>query len=257
MIDVENLLQLVIECGEIAMKRLSSGDMKVRYKIDGTKVTNIDLEINEIIINKIGKNVVLSEELKSSHNKKVYNGDKFFILDPIDGTSSMIKNGKHFCIAICFYDKKNINNSYSIIHIPSDKTSYVSSTKGSYKIQDNACQSISISNNIENIIAVSMNVAEQKNVVSFIEKNSLFDSYSLSPIPSAIKFCKLANSECNFYIRSNGLKIWDFMPGFIMMHHIGYKSYNIDMSHFNCDIFDKNLKSNGFVIANPHFCFHK
>lgn len=256
MIDMENILQVVIECGDIVMKRISSCDMQVRYKIDGTKVTNIDLEINEIIINKIGKDMVLSEELKSSHNKKVYNNDKFFILDPIDGTSSMIKNGKHFCIAICFYDKKNINNSYSIIHIPSDKTSYVSSAKCSYRVQDGISHDISISNNNDNKIAVSMNSSEQKNVISFIKKNSIFESYSLIPIPSAIKFCKLANSECNFYIRSNGLKIWDFMPGFIMMHHIGYKSYNLDMSHFDCTIFDKNLKSGGFIIANPSFCFH-
>jgi 3'(2'), 5'-bisphosphate nucleotidase len=256
MINIESILQLVIECGDIAIKRISSGDMQVRYKLDGTKVTNIDLEINEIIINKIGKDMVLSEELKSSHNKKVYNNDKFFILDPIDGTSSMIKNGKHFCIAICFYDKKNINNSYSIIHIPSDNTSYVSSAKGSYRVQDGISHDISILNNNENKVAVSMNSGEQKNVVSFIEKNSLFVSYSLVPIPSAIKFCKLANSECNFYIRSNGLKIWDFMPGFIIMHHIGYKSYNLDMSHFDCKIFDKNLKSGGFIIADPSFCFH-
>ena len=84
-----------------------SKKLKILIKEDGTPVSNGDLEVDKILQNHIKKispeiEIVSEETIKRTKMKK---RKTFWLIDPIDGTSSYIKGGSEFTIKI----KKNEN----------------------------------------------------------------------------------------------------------------------------------------------------
>ena len=96
---VENLIQTFLYAGEVSLKLRDQGLLK-EMKSDNTPVSNGDLEVNKILINKIKKVTpsipIVSEE--TSENKLRDNLENFWLIDPIDGTYDYINNLDEFTI---------------------------------------------------------------------------------------------------------------------------------------------------------------
>ena len=96
---IENLIPLFEKAGTICLELRKQG-LKKEIKKDNTPVTNGDIEVNKLIINKIEKITpdiqIVSEE--SSKNKSNENLKTFWLIDPIDGTYDYINNRDEFTI---------------------------------------------------------------------------------------------------------------------------------------------------------------
>lgn len=92
-----------------------------------TLVSNVDLEVNKILSENLPKIVdnafVISEE---SDNNQF--GEYTFIIDPIDGTHSFLRNLDDWGIIIVLCHKNEV--IYSIIFYPNSKTEYYYAIKG-------------------------------------------------------------------------------------------------------------------------------
>ena len=88
---VEGLIDTFLHAGEVSLKLRERGLTK-KIKSDNTPVSNGDLEVNNIITDKIKEitpNIpIVSEE--TSENKSIKNLKDFWLIDPIDGTLSLI-----------------------------------------------------------------------------------------------------------------------------------------------------------------------
>ena len=93
------LFQIFLNAGKRAIHLRDMG-LKTEIKNDSTPVTNGDLEVNEILTNKIKELTpdipIVSEE--SSLNKKSSDLTKFWLIDPIDGTYDYINDLDEFTI---------------------------------------------------------------------------------------------------------------------------------------------------------------
>ena len=96
---VEDLIETFLSAGKISLKLREQGLTK-KIKSDNTPVSNGDLEVNEILINKIFKLTpdipIVSEE--TSENKSKDDLKNFWLIDPIDGTYDYINNLDEFTI---------------------------------------------------------------------------------------------------------------------------------------------------------------
>ena len=96
---VEDLIQTFLYAGELSLKLREQGLTK-EVKLDNTPVSNGDLEVNKILIEKIIKltpNIpIVSEE--TSDNKTRDNLENFWLIDPIDGTYDYINDLDEFTI---------------------------------------------------------------------------------------------------------------------------------------------------------------
>ena len=94
-----NLLDAFLDAGKMSLELREKG-LKKELKMDNTPVTNADIEVNTILTNKIKKFTpdipIVSEE--SSLNKKNIHLDKFWLIDPIDGTNDYINNKDEFTL---------------------------------------------------------------------------------------------------------------------------------------------------------------
>ena len=96
---IESLIDTFLKAGKISLELRKKGLIK-KIKSDNTPVTNGDLEVNEIISNKIIELTpnlpIISEE--TSDNKNMNDLKNFWLIDPIDGTNDYVNNLEEFTI---------------------------------------------------------------------------------------------------------------------------------------------------------------
>ena len=133
---VENLIDIFLTAGELSIYLRKKGLTK-EIKADNTPVSNGDLEVNKIILNKISEitpNIpIVSEETSDNKNEK--NLKDFWLVDPIDGTYDYINNLEEFTINAGLI----INNTpvAGLINAPAKKRMFYSYGEGkAFELKD-------------------------------------------------------------------------------------------------------------------------
>ena len=118
---IKKLIPVFYQAGAKSIK--CSKKLKIHIKEDGTPVSNGDLEVDAIIqsfLKKITPNIeIVSEEtIQETKNKT---RDTFWLIDPIDGTSSYIKGGSEYTINVGLIIKKRL---LLVLFMPQKKRGY-------------------------------------------------------------------------------------------------------------------------------------
>ena len=99
-------LQMLSEVGGL-IRDLWHEDLEISYKSDGQPVTNIDLAVHEYFVqlfaNYFPDDKVVSEE--SYPSSKSNDSDFVWLLDPIDGTRSMMKKKPEFTVSLALLNQ--------------------------------------------------------------------------------------------------------------------------------------------------------
>ena len=216
----KNLISCFLEAGEISLKLRKKG-LKKETKEDNTPVTNGDIEVNNLITEKIKSltpNIpIISEE--SSLNKTNKNLNTFWLVDPIDGTYDYINNRDEFTINAGLI----INNKSEagLIYAPAKRRLF-------YTYHEGKC--FEISNNIEK--KLDCNKQSKKGeikAVSYSDKlkpiiqewYKKFNVTSHSKMKSSLKFCVVASGEFDLYITEPRACEWDIAAGHAIVKNAG------------------------------------
>ena len=129
-----DLIDTFIFAGKKSLELRNAG-LKTEYKEDNTPVTNGDLEVNNLLNDKIIKVTpslpIISEE--SLSNKKNQNLENFWLIDPIDGTYDYVNNGEEFTINAALI--LNRTPKVGLIYAPSKDRMFYSYAPGeSYEL---------------------------------------------------------------------------------------------------------------------------
>ena len=122
---VNSLLDTFVLSGNVSRDLRNKG-LKKEIKSDNTPVTNGDIEVNDLLTNKITDltpniKIISEENLK---NKESKNLKDFWLIDPIDGTYDYINGKDEFTInAALIIDRKPIAG---IINAPDKKRLFYS-----------------------------------------------------------------------------------------------------------------------------------
>jgi len=89
------------------VSRLLYEGLQITIKADGSPVTNVDLEVNQILqealLTVFPKDAWLSEESPDTPSR--LHSQRVWILDPIDGTKSLIQTLPHYTISLALIDQ--------------------------------------------------------------------------------------------------------------------------------------------------------
>jgi len=215
-----NLLDTFLNAGELSLELRSKG-LKKEIKLDNTPVTNGDIEVNNILTNKIKEitpNIpIVSEE--SSLNKKNFNLDKFWLIDPIDGTFDYINNRDEFTLnAGLIINKIPI---VGIIYAPAKKRLFYSYGAGfSFEMINNnekklICEKTSNKNSIK---ALSYSNELKPIIADWHEKIGVTEYIKMK---SSIKFCVIATGEYDLYVAEPRANEWDIAAGHAILKNAG------------------------------------
>ena len=217
---VGNLIDTFLYAGKISLELRKKGLTK-EIKPDNTPVSNGDLEVNKIIIEKIinlTPNIpIVSEE--TSDNKSKSDLKDFWLIDPIDGTHDYINNLDEFTInAGLIIDKKIVAG---LIYAPAKKRMFYSYGKElAFELTDGKTIKLKCSKNFDkNEIKF---VCYSNKIKPEIEKvHKELNVKKLVRMKSSLKFCVIAAGEFDGYVAEPRACEWDIAAGHAILKHAG------------------------------------
>lgn len=227
-------------------------DIEVIHKNDSSPLTQADLASNKIIktaLHNLDKTIpILSEEsLVEWGTRKSWN--KYWLVDPLDGTKEFIKNNGEFTVNIALVEKNN--PILGVIFAPAKSVIYFAQKGyGSFTIDT----SVELNNLDE---ATQISVLKQSDPVRIIgsrsHSNNSFATWVNEKFPNAqiiqagssLKFCLIADGNADIYPRFGPTSEWDIAAGHIILNEAGGKILTLN---------NKEIKYNQKEsLLNPEF----
>ena len=221
-----SLIDTFNKASQVALDLRKAGLTK-EIKSDNTPVSNGDIEVNKILMQKIHEitpNIVIVSE--ESINHKLDNNLKdFWLIDPIDGTRDYINNKDEFTLnAALILNKKP---AIGIITAPAKKRVFYSyGISNSYELING--QEISLMHkekNYKELTAVSYSNDLKKEILE-IHKKYKITSYQ--KMKSSLKFCVSAAGEFDMYVAEPRACEWDIAAGHAILEHAGGEITDFD-----------------------------
>ena len=217
---INSLIDTFILSGNVSLDLRNKG-LKKKIKSDNTPVTNGDIEVNNLLINKISNltpniKIVSEENLTNKENKNLKD---FWLIDPIDGTYDYISGKDEFTInAALILNRKPVAG---IINAPDkNRLFYSFGLSNSFELSNKSkteltCKKKSKNNEI-NAVAYSNN---PKPEIAAIYKK--YNITNFTRMKSSLKFCVIASGEFDFYAAEPRACEWDIAAGHAILEHAG------------------------------------
>ena len=242
---VNSLIDTFILSGNVSLDLRNKG-LKKKIKSDNTPVTNGDIEVNNLLINKISNltpniKIVSEENLTNKENKNLKD---FWLIDPIDGTYDYINGKDEFTInAALILNKKPVAG---IINAPDkNRLFYSFGLSNSFELSNKSkteltCKKKSKNNEI-NAVAYSNN---PKPEITAIYKK--YNITNFTRMKSSLKFCVIASGEFDFYAAEPRAYEWDIAAGHAILEHAG--GIITDFNGNNINYGKKNFKNTSLIL---------
>jgi len=212
----QDFLPIIHNAGREIMKVYET-DFKVSWKSDESPLTEADQISHEIITKGLKKSFpdipIISEEGSSRGYKDRFNWDKYFLIDPLDGTKEFLKKNGEFTVNIALIE---INRPvFGMIHIPCEgKTFWGGKNYKAMQFHNRKISAISVEKNIDNQYTI-LTSRSHKNPELIIGINNIKKRVSARTIEigSSKKFCNLAQDDSMIYPRFGLTSEWDIAAG--------------------------------------------
>jgi 3'(2'), 5'-bisphosphate nucleotidase len=237
------------KAGEIIMQ-FYTGKIAVMIKDDESPVTHADMEPNKFIVASLKELTpdipVVSEENTEEENKLAAKGGKFWLVDPLDGTKSYIKQTGEFTVNIALVENGNVTGG--AIYVPAQDVGYFTAEDGNaYKQeQNNLPVEIRVRPKPEAGLVVVASLSHRSpETDEYI--NSLDKVQEIISASSSIKLCLVAEGKADVYPRFGRTMEWDIGAGQAILQAAGGRVINVDGTPF---VYGKDGFSNPYFIAS-------
>ncbi len=212
----DTLLNCINKCSKIALEEPVG---KVEKKIDGSLVTKIDKKIDQVIRQDLSLSYpsipIVSEESHNDDNsflQKLY-----WLIDPIDGTSSFVKGHKGYTINIALiYEGIAV---LGFIANPPTNSIWYGYEGNAYFLYNNMVKELNSNNSKKDqYCRVVCSKSYDVNVEEFLKK---IKNVKIKYYSSSIKFCKIAEGKANIYPRLHSISKWDIAAGDAILKSAG------------------------------------
>lgn len=238
-----NIINMAIEAGKIIM-RYHRADFQINSKHDDSPVTTADLEAHKFIMKElplICPNIeIISEE---DSNRKPVLGDKYWLIDPLDGTKNFIQGKEHFAVSIGLIE--NNQPVFGVIYMPALELVYFTSGNKAFKkhITGQIDEISSKFNEEEGYDVVTSNSGNSAKIQEFLKNYKVRNHYNIS---SAFKLCMVAEATANLFPCFTNTMTWDTAAGYAILKAAGGNIYLMDKRN-------TTLLYNKDFLSNPNF----
>ncbi|MEW9671087.1 3'(2'),5'-bisphosphate nucleotidase CysQ [Ammoniphilus sp. 3BR4] len=253
-INLNHLIAIAQEAGQ-AILEIYQTDFTIENKEDDSPLTSADKASHAIIAKALKESYpvipVLSEEGKGVAYEERKNWNRFWLVDPIDGTKEFIKRNGEFTVNIAL-----IENGYpvlGVIYAPALGTLYVGQQgEGAYKVDDRGIKTELKVKALEEsqytiVESRSHPSPEVNEYLSKLEKR--FTQIRRIEKGSSLKFCAVAEALADSYPRFGPTMEWDTAAGQAIVEAAGGKVVNLQGQRFS---YNKESLLNDYFIALSH-----
>ncbi|MDF2457182.1 MAG: cysQ [Cytophagaceae bacterium] len=210
----QELIAIALEAGEKIMDIYLHEDFheSIDFKADHSPLTKADkaahLVIDEALKRLWSEIPVLSEEGKHADYNERKQWNRFWLVDPLDGTREFIKRNGQFTVNIAL-----IENGYPVlglVYVPVQNTLYWGASDGASKIMDGVETPIKVKNAQTHITAVGSRSHSSQEEADVMAKYKVEQTVAVG---SSLKFCLVADGSADLYYRHGPTMEWDTAAG--------------------------------------------
>lgn len=220
----------------------------VEYKADNSPLTQADLAAHHLICDflkeKFSDTPVISEESGIPDYDIRKEWDRFWLVDPLDGTKEFINKNGEFTVNVALIEKNE--PVMGVVYAPAKKLMYYAEKgTGAWKqvADENPVQIYSKKADPENPLRV---VCSRSHVSEALEEYlGKFTVESRIPSGSSLKFCLVADGTADLYPRLGPTMEWDVAAGDCVYRNSAEKGQHSSELTYNKPTF----KNSGFVIG--------
>jgi len=227
----EGLLGVALAAARVQMSYFSSG-VAVERKADHSPVTAADRESEEIILEGLarlapGVPVIAEEEVTAGRIPGI--GGAFFLVDPLDGTSSYIKGRPSFTINIALIEERR--PVFGLVYAPALADFYVTlapAEAGNAHIEPAAAPRTLAEAGLR---PIRTRVPDPNALAALVSQShltrateSFLDGYNVierRALASSLKFGLIARGEADLYPRVGPTSEWDTAAGHAVLAAAG------------------------------------
>ena len=233
-------------------------DFSIERKADNSPLTIADKASNKIIedLLRTTEIPVLSEEGKSIDYNERKNWQKFWLVDPLDGTKEFIKMNGEFTVNIALIEQKK--PIAGVIYVPVTHILYIGShNTGSWKIKTTNPETtlIFVTKHGDKlpkeitkrgyVIAGSRSHMNDETKKYLSHLRNRHNNVEIISSGSSLKICMVAEGLADEYPRFGPTMEWDTAAGHAIVNAVGKKLWLTDLSG--------ELEYNKENLLNPYF----
>ena len=215
------LREVVRDAGSEIIKIYESS-FDINYKGDGSPVTLADQASEKLILSQLKKIIpnipIVSEENASSHELEP--GDKFFLIDPLDGTKEFLKKDGLGSFTVNIGLIENGIPTLGVVFAPAlNRMFFASNLTGAFEESENGLNEIKI-REVPNSgpVAVASLSHRDELTDNWLQDNNVKKTVSIG---SSLKFCLVACGEADVYPRFGPTMEWDTAAGDAVLRSAG------------------------------------
>jgi 3'(2'), 5'-bisphosphate nucleotidase len=270
--DLATLQEIAITAALAASEKIlevyKSDDFDVSLKDDNSPLTKADLASQEIITQILESRApgipVLGEEGKEIPFADREKWNRFWLVDPLDGTKEFVKRNGEFTVNIALVE--NATPVVGVLYAPVKDTIYfAASGLGSFKAEKAAITGLpGLRETAERLPAVTDRQTPPVKVVAsrshfspetaaYVERiKSKYGDVELVSAGSALKICLIAEGTADVYPRFGLTMEWDVGAGQVIAEEAGCTLVNADTGE-KLGYNKKNLLNPYFIVKGSNF----
>ena len=206
---ITQLRDIAAGAGQAILKHYGTSD--IQTKDDNSPLTLADLASHRFIcdaLRDLDPSIpVLSEESSKEEMEKRHEWQRFWLVDPLDGTKEFIKQTGQFTVNIALIDGHS--PVIGVIHVPATGLTYwADKATGAFKCEADA-EPVAIKAaepNLEKLRIVASRDHAGPMVKELLERFPTAETRSMG---SSLKFCLVAEGEADIYLRDVPTMEWD------------------------------------------------
>lgn len=250
MINIQELINIAKQAGNIIMSYYNHEDIDIDYKKDSSPVTKADLASNKLICNSLTKLYpsipIISEE---SETKQPINNSMFWCIDPLDATQSFIEKNGEFTVNIALI--KDNKPMIGVIYAPlSKRLYYVDESQIPYKQLGEETPVIIKTRPTPKdgmTVVTSCYYKNQKKLDLYLKDKKL---NKVVPTSSSIKVCMIAEGLADLYPRFGRTMEWDTAAGHAILNAAGGSIKDLEGKNLSYGHFEKGYYNPEFIASS-------
>jgi 3'(2'), 5'-bisphosphate nucleotidase len=262
---MEGLITLAKEAGAAILEVYEKEDFGIEIKADESPLTKADLAAHEIIVaglNKLAPDIpVLSEESTEIPFSERRKWQRYFLVDPLDGTKEFISRNGEFTVNIALIDEGV--PVMGVVYVPvkavtyagqqlEESSAFVERDGDRFEISSRNLQPRLRDNEPLTIVASRRHGGEALQAcLKVLEKK--FSAVESANMGSSLKLCLVAEGKADLYPRLAPTSEWDTAAAQAIVEAAGGRVVDTDLMPLRYNSKESLLNPFFYVIGDKNF----
>lgn len=256
---INNVIELAVQAGKRIMEVYDT-DFNVEQKSDNTPLTAADMAAHNTIVDGLSKLTpeipILSEESASIPFAERSQWQRYWLVDPLDGTREFVKRNGEFTVNIALID--NHESVLGVIYTPvTGATYYAARGTGAYKTiltgEDSKADTVQIHSRTktpDSTIIAGSRSHRGDSLEAFLQR---VGEYEIISMGSSLKSCLVAEGAADIYPRLGPTSEWDTAAAQCVVEEAGGCIIKTNGEALRYNTKDSLLNPYFLVIGDPEF----